>query len=205
MQYRYFLSSCIFLLLLLFSSQPASAQFSRQDFRKLAALTGAWQMPQPPGLLYEIWERGSDTLLLGRSFSVRGKDTIPQETVQLAWNGGVITYRPTVVGQNGGLPVTFTLKNISDSGFLFENPAHDFPQAIRYRPSGDALFATVSGNTAKGYKAIRYTYTRPAKLVAVDAMAYFKGRWTTNGAAIYLKSGKILNVPGSVVQWYYVD
>jgi hypothetical protein len=41
--------------------------------------------------------------------------------------------------------------------------------------------------------------------IPFEYTTYFKGRWTTNGAAIYLKSGKILNVPGSIVQWYYVD
>lgn len=41
--------------------------------------------------------------------------------------------------------------------------------------------------------------------IPFEYTTYFKGRWTTNGAAVYLKSGKILNLPGSVVQWYYVD
>jgi hypothetical protein len=41
--------------------------------------------------------------------------------------------------------------------------------------------------------------------IPFEYTTYFKGRWTTNGAAVYLKSGKILNVPGSIVQWYYVD
>jgi hypothetical protein len=41
--------------------------------------------------------------------------------------------------------------------------------------------------------------------IPFEYTTYFKGRWTTNGAAVYLKSGKILNLAGSIVQWYYVD
>jgi len=41
--------------------------------------------------------------------------------------------------------------------------------------------------------------------IPFEYTTYFKGRWTTNGAAIHLKSGKTLNVPGSIVQWYHVD
>jgi hypothetical protein len=189
------------LLLMLFSSLQTFAQFSRQDFRKLNALTGVWQMPQPPGLLYEIWEQASDTLLLGRSFSVRNGDTIPQETVRLSWSLGRITYTPTVAGQNGGLPVSFTLKSISDSGFLFENPAHDFPQLIRYMPSENILFAIVSGQTAKGYRANGYTYTRVPKPVVADPMGYFRGRWRLRAWL----SGKGTNTPPDINATWFVS
>jgi len=165
------------LLLLLVLSKGAVAQFRRADFDKLSVLAGTWQMPQEKGMLYEVWELDSDTMLLGRSFSVSGKDTIPEETVQLSWSKGAITYSPTVVDQNKGLPVIFTLKSIGISGFLFENKAHDFPQRIRYQPKGDTLLASVSGKMADGVREIKYSYVRVADTHGRADLGYFAGKW----------------------------
>ena len=40
----------------------------------------------------------------------------------------------------------------------FENPAHDFPQRIRYRRDGDRMVATISASD--GSNAMSWTYQR---------------------------------------------
>jgi hypothetical protein len=155
-----------------------SAQQRGLEFATLTSLVGAWREPQEEGMLYEVWEQANDSVLLGRSFTVRGRDTAPEETVRLASREGAITYSPSVARQNEGKAVVFTLKTVDDSGFVFENAAHDFPQRIRYRlsPKGDSLLAVISGSTAKGYREFRYRYSR-VRPSACERMRYFAGHW----------------------------
>ncbi len=61
---------------------------------------------------------------------------------------------------NGRMPPTdFTLTAIDDTSATFENPAHEFPRAIRYtlRADGD-LEATISG--AAGRPPLTFTFKR---------------------------------------------
>ena len=55
-------------------------------------------------------------------------------------------YIPNVNNQNGGLPVRFATKTVSDMELVFENPQHDFPQIISYtKINADSLVAEISG------------------------------------------------------------
>ena len=109
-------------------------------------LVGAWKSAQPEGIAYEIWSKENDTCLAGKSFLVRGPDTIPMETMKLKQTGKDLLYIPTVNGQNGGQPVSFTLTSGASEEMVFENPTHDFPQKITYKHvTPDSLFAAISG------------------------------------------------------------
>jgi hypothetical protein len=43
-------------------------------------------------------------------------------------------------------PVYFRMTEISNTGFICENPEHDFPKKISYQKDGSKLKATTSGN-----------------------------------------------------------
>lgn len=92
-----------------------------------------------------------------------------------------------------------------------KNPsqANKFTLSLKERKAGSL------GQVAKVVYNVHETFGTYATWTVEDAKdgfkipfeytTYFKGRWTTNGAAVYLKSGKVLNLAGSIVQWYYVD
>ncbi len=112
-------------------------------------LIGSWKSNTPDGVAYEVWVKESGSAYAGKSFFVKGSDTIPQETVKLEQKGNDLLYIPTVNGQNDGKPVIFTSTNVTDSEMVFENQAHDFPQKISYKRIGaDSLLAVVSGNVS---------------------------------------------------------
>ncbi len=135
--------------------------FTLQDFQQLYALRGAWTLTNKQGVLHEVWRLKSADYLMGTSFLVRGQDTIPQETIELRFRDGAITYTPVVVNQNDGLPVVFTLNKLEAGRCVFENPKHDFPQRIVYQiPKDTLLDAYIEGPTSGGWRKIPFQYHR---------------------------------------------
>jgi hypothetical protein len=56
----------------------------------------------------------------------------------------------------GGAPVEFAMTNQSTRSIEFANPAHDFPQRIRYWREGDTLNAEIA--LIDGGRAFRWSY-----------------------------------------------
>lgn len=109
-------------------------------------LIGTWQLTTPRGNIYETWDKTGKLQLSGKSYMLKGKDTITFETVKLIQNHDSLFYIPTVKQQNNALPVQFAMKLITDKELVFENKAHDFPQLITYTQlSKDSLVAKISG------------------------------------------------------------
>jgi len=152
----------LFLTFLFFGMAPVVAQpFTQKDFQQLHALQGAWTLTNKRGVLHEVWRMKAADYLTGVSFLVSGQDTIPQESIVLSLQNGNITYVPTTVHQNQGLPVVFTLISAENGLFVFENKAHDFPQRIGYQiPKDSLLHAYIEGPTPNGMKRIPFSYTR---------------------------------------------
>lgn len=117
-----------------------------KQIEKAQWLIGTWENKTAKGTLYESWTKAADKQLSGKSYMLKDKDTIAFETVKLAEEQGRLYYIPTVKNQNGGLPVRFKLKTLSDKQMVFENPEHDFPQVITYTQiTEDSLVAEISG------------------------------------------------------------
>lgn len=115
-------------------------------FHKVQWLIGTWQMTTPQGNIYEMWQKTSNNELSGKSYMLKNKDTVVIETLKLVQEKDNLFYIPTVKRQNGGLPVRFSMETISDTGFVFKNLSHDFPQFITYKRIGkDSLIAEISG------------------------------------------------------------
>ena len=148
----------LFLFLLLSVCMHSRAQYKLKDFKGLYRLTSTWEIKTKKGTLVEQWHRVNDTLLQSRSYRVQGKDTIPEETVELKLEGGRITFTPTVPNENEGKPVTFVLSSIDGSIFTFENKYHDFPQRIVYQIGTKTLNVTISGVTKDGYREIPFDF-----------------------------------------------
>lgn len=116
------------------------------ELSKAQWFLGNWENQTPQGDLYENWKQENDSLYLGESFFVKGKDTLFSEQVQLAQKGKDVFYTVSVKGQNDEKPVPFKLTKASADTLVFENPAHDFPNKILYRKvNKDSIVAAISG------------------------------------------------------------
>ena len=86
----------------------------------------------------------SDLEWQGVGLTLHGKDTAFVEKLKLVVKEGRICYVADLVENKQRTYFAFT--EISDHGFVCENPEHDFPKKIAYQHEGNTMKATVSGN-----------------------------------------------------------
>ena len=116
------------------------------DINKTEWISGTWENKTKRGSIFETWSKTTENELSGKSYMVKGQDTIVFENIRLVQEKEGIFYIPVVKNQNEGLPVRFVAKTISDTKLIFENIEHDFPQIISYtKMSSDSLVAEISG------------------------------------------------------------
>ncbi len=97
-------------------------------------------------MMLEQWHISDDSTLKGRSIFIKNiSDSIPQETIELAFRNGEWHYIPTVISQNNARPVSFKVILLKGTEFISENPQHDFPQRIAYRRIKNQLYASIEG------------------------------------------------------------
>jgi len=109
-------------------------------------LLGSWENSSAEGNLVEHWHKVNDSVFHGESYFIAGKDTLFAETVVLDDIDGNIGYTVTVPGQNEEKPVRFGMTSITGKEIIFQNPAHDYPDKIRYtHPTEDSLVAFIYG------------------------------------------------------------
>jgi Domain of unknown function (DUF6265) len=109
-------------------------------------MLGVWKLNVGSGVIVEEWKIANDSTLTGKSSFVKnGTDTVPQETIELAYRNGDWYYSPIVKNQNNGQPVPFKIILLKGTEFISENPTHDFPQRIAYRRIKNQLFASIEG------------------------------------------------------------
>jgi len=114
--------------------------------KKAGWLIGTWENKTSRGSIYEAWVKVNDHEFSAKSYALKERDTMIFENIRLVQEEGKLFYVPTVKNQNGGLPVRFVLKTITDTTLVFENLQHDFPQVISYtKIDKDRLVAEISG------------------------------------------------------------
>jgi hypothetical protein len=133
-------------LLLMVFSTPARGQECGvpEVWGQFNFLKGTWKVENSN--LMEKWEISGEDVYVAKAYSITGKDTILNETIQLIFDRENIWYKVQVSGQNKGKTVPFRLTQCQGNVFVFENPDHDFPQKIGYRRIGnDKLLAWIEG------------------------------------------------------------
>jgi hypothetical protein len=146
---------CLLVMLLLFGNKAYTQQ--SETFKWL---TGTWKISAGAGTIVEQWHIVNDSTLAGKSIYVKnGKDTIPQETVELVYRNGDWYYISTVPSQNNHQPVKFKVIYVKGAEFISENPAHDFPQRIAYRRIKHQLFASIEGKKNGRYGKQNFDFT----------------------------------------------
>ncbi len=117
------------------------------NFKKLEWLIGTWDrtnISKPGRSSHERWERLADHELHGYGITMQGRDTIFVEKITILVKDNTIYYVADV--PENKQPVYFKLIEISDAGFVCENPEHDFPKKISYQVDGVNLKAQISGD-----------------------------------------------------------
>jgi hypothetical protein len=130
---------------------PAPARIGQ-----VAWIAGAWAGGRAPLSLEEHWTLPAGGVMLAVSRTMKGERLVAFEFLRIVERDGTLIY----VAQPGGRPPTeFVLTAIDETGATFENPAHDFPQRIRYARRGtDGLDATISAGD--GGKAQTFAFSR---------------------------------------------
>lgn len=124
----------------------AAGKYANAQADALKWIVGSWKINNGATQVVEEWQQSNDSTFAGKSYFVKNnRDTIPQETIELAYRNGSWSYIPTVNNQNNGQPVLFKLIFLKGTEFICENPKHDFPQRIAYRRIGNQLFASIEG------------------------------------------------------------
>lgn len=134
---------------------------SKDDFGKLARLSGLWQTDTGEGILYEEWSKEKNGTMYGKSYMLNGADSMVFERISLTRLDSGMYYIPTVKEQNKELPVPFRMISANDSSFVFENTRHDFPQRIIYRfVNRDSIVARIEGDVKGEQRSMEYSFRR---------------------------------------------
>jgi len=136
------------------ASSPARVD-PAATLQRMQWLAGTWQRTDlPDGRSgYERWTPDDDGLS-GVGVAMHGSDIVFEETLRIELRDGAVVYIAEVA--HNPAPVVFRLARIDADGFVFENPAHDFPKVIAYRREGDHLRVRVSA----GEKASEFAFRR---------------------------------------------
>ncbi len=137
---------------LLFCSVPLGAQSVARSLPEW--LAGTWMTEDGASWSDEVWTDARGGLMLGLARTGFGARLDSWELVQIRQKlDGTITF----VAQPQGKPASeFPMVLVSDEAIEFANPAHDYPQRIRYWRQGKLLMAEIS--KIDGSQAIRWNY-----------------------------------------------
>jgi hypothetical protein len=107
-------------------------------------LKGTWIARDHGDQFVETWKTTATGEMSGTGSQVSDMDTTVNEYLKLGRVNGILSYVPTVVGQNHGEAVVFPVTLESENVVEFMNKDHDFPQVIRYEMTGpDSMLVTV--------------------------------------------------------------
>lgn len=123
------------------TSAPSAAT-DRSDF-PAAWLAGCWELRAGARVTHETWMPPAGGVMLGMSRTVVRDTTREWEHLMIAAREGGLVYTAKPSRQ---AETRFTADLVSDTLLRFVNPAHDFPQRIRYQRRGvDSLIARIEG------------------------------------------------------------
>lgn len=131
----------ILMSLISFCKTPA---LSKVDF-----LIGTWKVEGKEA--YESW-RKEGNILIGESYKKRGDQKYISETLEIKEVESTYIYTATVKNQNEGKGIPFTLQEVKNDLYSFENLSHDFPKKIQYKIlNSTSLQVYVLGEGDKGF------------------------------------------------------
>jgi len=126
-------------------SQNVSTQ-TTDNFKKLKWIEGTWRRTDSKDGQsgHERWLKSTPHELRGYGVTMKGQDTLFVEKLRILIKEDNLYYVADVP-ENQNV-VYFKLTEITNSGFVCENPDHDFPKRIAYQAENNKLKASISGN-----------------------------------------------------------
>ena len=148
-------------VLALASTLPALAftVVDRSTIDDLGWLAGCWAMEAGETVVEEQWMAPAGGMMLGMSRTVRDGRTVAFEHLRIREEGDLLVYRAEPSGQ---APAEFTELESTERSITFANPAHDYPQRIRYTgsPDGGTLTARIEATVDGEVRGSDFPYTR---------------------------------------------
>ena len=136
------------------------AQDARASLTELSPLGGCWEMniPDKQLVITEQWMKPAGGLMIGSGRTVKSGKAIDYEFLRITEEPDGIYYvaKPTANKEE----TRFKLIKANATELIFENPAHDFPQRVIYRRSGDRLNARIEGTSNGKSRGVDFPYTR---------------------------------------------
>ena len=140
------------------AAAPAPPQSGPASAERLAWMSGCWERRSGPVLVEEQWMRPRGGTLLGMSRTVRGDSTVEHESMRIYEQGGRLVFAALPSGQ---APAEFRSTHVGGAEVVFSNPAHDFPQTVRYRRAGaDSLVARIEGTRGGRLRGVDFPMRR---------------------------------------------
>ena len=134
---------------------PAAVWAEEEDAPFPRWLAGAWSNADGERWTEEFWTHPRGGIMIGASREGEDDKLRSWESIRILRRAnGTLAYVPM---PNGGPPVEFAMVRQGDRSIEFANPAHDFPQRIRYWREGDTLHAEIA--MIDGSRAVRWTYS----------------------------------------------
>lgn len=115
-----------------------SAHAEEADPNRLDWLTGCWLSQD--GMTREVWSVSEDGYYFGYSVVLKDRHLIFFEQMRI--DPAPLPVFNAYPGGEG--PSAFPATELTETGIVFANPAHDFPQKIQYRRDDDTLRAVIS-------------------------------------------------------------
>lgn len=111
-------------------------------------IEGDWENISDSSGFYESWIKINDSIFRGEAFVIAGGETVFSEKISIERKGNDIFYLANVSDQNDGTTVPFKLVSFSETGLVFENKEHDFPNKITYKKiSENSIEAKIEGTS----------------------------------------------------------
>lgn len=131
---------------------------------KLAWMQGCWRAEGAEKGSGEQWTSAEGGSMFGISRTATGGKMSEFEFIQIREvTPGQLAY---IVQPSGRPPTSFPLARQDGLTFIFENPAHDFPQRVIYRPDGPhGMLGRIEGMSNGKVRGIDY----PMHRVSCDA------------------------------------
>lgn len=127
---------------------PGCGQANRESkaLEQMGWLVGTWERMnmKPTETAFETWTRESSIKFAGKGVTLRDQDTVFVETLNLSFKDEKLYYVAEV--SHNEEPTYFEVTRVTDSGFVCENPQHDFPKKISYTLDGNRLTVVISGD-----------------------------------------------------------
>ena len=136
------ISACIFVMQMSFVKADSLSE--------LYFLEGTWKTENKE--TYEVWTKAADGTLEGQGYKIKDGQKVVTEYLRISLIDGKATYQARVPNQNNNQTISFTLNSEVKDKFSFENPTHDFPRKIQYKPiDANTIQVSVLGEADKGF------------------------------------------------------